>query len=209
MGLTNHLKLTLALVLLSILLTGCSYQEARVHPQHLSPSQAAAEAMAEYDSDGDGFIDSRELEASPPLRSALSRMDTDGDGRLSEAEIAARLENWVESKVALFPVGCQVFLNGRPLADATVRLEPEPFLGDDFKVVVGHTTDMGGVQLETLPGMPIPGFPPGLYRVRISKTVNGKEIIPAKYNEETILGQEVATDAQGMERTLQFRLNSG
>ena len=164
--------------------------------------------MAEYDSNGDGFIDSGEMEASPPLRSALGKMDTDRDGRLSEAEIAARLESWVKSKVALFPVGCQVFLNGRPLAGATVLLEPEPFLGDDFKVVKGHTTDMGGLQLETLPGMPIPGFPPGLYRVRISKTVNGKETIPARYNEETTLGQEVANDAEGMERTLQFRLHS-
>jgi hypothetical protein len=34
----------------------------------------------------------------------------------------------------------------------------------------------------------------GLYKVKISKKVNGKELIPAKYNEATVLGQEVAPD---------------
>ena len=34
----------------------------------------------------------------------------------------------------------------------------------------------------------------GFYKVKISKRVNGKETIPAKYNEATLLGQEVAPD---------------
>jgi hypothetical protein len=34
----------------------------------------------------------------------------------------------------------------------------------------------------------------GLYNVRISKIVGGKETIPSKYNTETTLGQEVAND---------------
>jgi len=38
----------------------------------------------------------------------------------------------------------------------------------------------------------------GLYKVRISKIVNGKETIPPRYNTETILGQEVAYDDAGI-----------
>lgn len=38
----------------------------------------------------------------------------------------------------------------------------------------------------------------GLYRVKISKLVNGKEIVPPKYNEQTILGQELAGDVPGI-----------
>jgi hypothetical protein len=34
----------------------------------------------------------------------------------------------------------------------------------------------------------------GIYKVKISKMDAGKETIPAKYNESTTLGQEVAQD---------------
>ena len=38
-----------------------------------------------------------------------------------------------------------------------------------------------------------PGIYVGLYRIRISKVVAGKEIIPKRYNVETVLGREAAT----------------
>lgn len=161
-----------------------------------------------YDGDGDGFIDAEELEASPPLSAAQNTIDTNHDGRLSEDEILVRLEEWLNSEIALFTRACRVSLDGKPLADATVRFEPEAFLGDDFQVVEGPTSTWGNVKFNTLPGMPIPGLPPGLYRVRITKIVDGEQIIPAKYNEQTTLGQEIANGAKGMERALEFQLKS-
>ena len=48
---------------------------------------------------------------------------------------------------------------------------------------------------------------PGFYRVRISKVVDGKETVPAKYNTETILGHEEADDIPGV-RFIEFKLQS-
>lgn len=164
--------------------------------------------METYDTNGDAFIDAGELEASPPLSAALKKVDHDGDGSVSESEIAARLNQWIDSRIALFTVPCRVYLNGKPLQDATVRFEPEPFLGSSFQVVEGRTTRKGGIKFQTLPNMPAGGLPPGLYRVRITKTNDGKQIIPKQYNEQTVLGQEIANDAEGMERALEFQLKS-
>ena len=38
----------------------------------------------------------------------------------------------------------------------------------------------------------------GFYRVEVSKLVNDKDIIPQKYNVNSILGQEVSHAASGM-----------
>ena len=41
-----------------------------------------------------------------------------------------------------------------------------------------------------------PGMHLGLYQVKISKQVNGKEMVPPMYNQATTLGQEVAADVR-------------
>ena len=48
-----------------------------------------------------------------------------------------------------------------------------------------------GIAMLTIPGVDPPGVACGLYRVEISKLVDGKETIPAIYNTETILGKDV------------------
>jgi hypothetical protein len=55
------------------------------------------------------------------------------------------------------------------------------------------------------PGVPgdVPGVPYGLYRVEITK--EGMDI-PAKYNTQTILGQEVAEDCPEVRRGINFHL---
>jgi hypothetical protein len=51
------------------------------------------------------------------------------------------------------------------------------------------------VPLEERPSSDTPaGLALGLYRIRVSKMVDGKETIPARYNTETTLGQEVSMD---------------
>ena len=49
----------------------------------------------------------------------------------------------------------------------------------------------------------------GFYRVRISKQVNGKEAIPARYNTSTTLGIEVAPDAYRFRGPMSFALKTG
>jgi hypothetical protein len=84
-----------------------------------------------------------------------------------------------------------VLLNGAPLADATVTLVPEGFLGGDFKPAEGTSDNTGFVPLKT-EGQPVPGCAWGFFKVKVSKKDGaGKETIPARYNTDTILGCEV------------------
>ena len=46
-----------------------------------------------------------------------------------------------------------------------------------------------------------------MYRVEISKRDDGEEAIAAQFNSETKLGQEVASDVEGIERDVVFELN--
>jgi hypothetical protein len=90
-------------------------------------------------------------------------------------------------------------MDGRPLEGAEVTFEPAPFLGDNIKAAVDVTSPAGFAQpsipADQRPTKDTPaGFQLGLYRVRVSKKVNGQETIPAKYNTETTLGQQIATD---------------
>jgi hypothetical protein len=118
---------------------------------------------------------------------------------VSADEVSARIEAWQATGMGLTSFGLTVTLDGRPLEDATVTLEPEAFLGDDIRTAVG-TTDMFGTAGPSVPkdqrpdAATPPGLALGLYQVKISKLVGGREIIPPRYNTQTTLGQEVAPD---------------
>ena len=95
--------------------------------------------------------------------------------------------------------------NGRPLDGANVRFVPETFLGPNIPTATG-VTDQNGVAMLSIPtggvGGP-PGVPPGFFRVEITK--RGPKI-PAKYNKETIFGQEVAIDTPTIRTGIKFDL---
>ncbi len=205
-----HVRLfTACVVALSV--SGCSGTPARIKQQELDPSSAAARAMETYDSNEDGAIDRDELESSPPLKSAVGQIDKDGDGRITIEEIEVRLNSWIQNRSALFPIPCRVTMGGRPLAGATVVFEPEPFLGDAFQTAIGITDEdgMAGLSVsESGPSAGIPGIPNGLYRVRISKLDGNREKIPKKYNEETVIGQEICDDAAGIGHGLVYNLSA-
>jgi hypothetical protein len=189
----------------ALLAAGCSGNGAGDSP--VSPGDAGNQALAEYDANKDGGLDAKELEACPALQGGLKRADKNADGRLTADEIADRL--------AFFQQGMQmdvlveVALDGRPLGGATVTLVPEKFMGSAVKPasVVTDEAGTGMPRTEGADGQPIA---PGYYRVQVSKTVQGRELIPAKYNAQTVLGQEVAPDAEGRgsSTTLRFRLSS-
>lgn len=193
-----------------LICSGCMGGPSRVHPVDFDPDDSTARAMEEYDTNGDGILADEELDASPPLKSAINQIDTDKDGKISEQELLARLDQWDERRTAVITTSVTVLSQGRPLAGATVTFDPEPFLGESFVQATGETDQYGQVSPSVADKERFGGFggiPPGLYRVRVSLERNGMEMIPDKYNSETILGQEIFHDAAGMREGIRFNLS--
>jgi hypothetical protein len=191
---------------------GCSSGPSRLVPPSISASGAAEQAMEMYDVDSDGYIAGDELKQAHGLRAAMKTVDTDNDEKISELEIAERIRVWQSTKAGISSILCSVTMDGKPLEGATVTFEPEPFLGDEIQTASGPT-NYNGTAAPYIPkeNRPQADMPPGLqlgfYRVKISKLVNGKEIIPEKYNSETTLGQQVANDDPAiLKRQVVFKL---
>src|SRR6516162_7964274 len=87
------------------LLIGCGGE--RLEAPAISPASAAAQAMALYDKNHDGFLDEKELEQCPALLSALAAIDQNGDKRLSTEEIASRLTAIEDAKIGIMTVSCK------------------------------------------------------------------------------------------------------
>jgi hypothetical protein len=171
--------------------------------------------MQEYDANSDGTIDQEEMKKSPPLLEAVepfeweshSPMDANGDRMLTEEEIRERIAEWLRSGVVVLTQSTIVTLDEEPLEGATVTYEPEAFLGAAIQSTSAVTDELGTCFPEGQ-DEEYPGLYTGLYRVRISKKVDGEETIPACYNTETILGKELAEDAPSTHRLLEFHLKS-
>jgi hypothetical protein len=177
--------------LCAMLLSGCSGRPGRVAPPKLDPTAAAEKALADFDTNGDGGINAAELDACPGLKAVAKAVDTDKDGRLSAAEIAARIEQWGAKRVAMVAVNCRVVKGGRPLPGATVTFVPEKFLGENIKPASGVSDNTGRVELAVV-GVPLKGLAHcGFFRVEISKKEGDKELISAKFNRDTVLGEEI------------------
>jgi len=180
---------------------GCGGRPPRVQPVQIDPAAAAREALAAYDADGDGALSAGELKKCPGLLKSIARVDADGDGRITAEELAGRIRTWQGHKVGLMRFSCKVTAEGRPLAGATVRLVGEKFLGDGLKPASG-VTQANGVASVTISPDVLPadcqglsGVFPGVYKVEIT---HPSRTIPAKYNTQTVLGQEIALDTEGL-----------
>jgi hypothetical protein len=172
------------------LLPGCSGPET-LKVASYSPDEAAKQVMAEYDTNHDGYLDAKELERCPSLKYSFASIDTNADKRLSTEEIAARIQVYADSQIAIKATGCHVTLDGKPLEGATVTYVPEKFMGSSLRRATGVSNQTGAVTL-TVEGEKLPGAQPGFYRVQISKkNASGQEMIPARYNQDSILGIEV------------------
>ncbi len=188
-------RLPFGLPCLALLLVfGCSQgPQPRVYPDKPDPN-AGQRAIELFDVDKHGYLTAKELEKLPGLKAAVRQVDRNNDGKIYAAEISARIKAWADSRLGRMGVSCIVKHNGRPLAGATVKLVPEPFLGGGLKTAEGTTNDYGLARM-SVAGSGQRGISPGFYRVEIIK---GGEAVPPMYNTDTSLGQEVASDAAGL-----------
>jgi hypothetical protein len=190
---------------LLLVAAGCSRGGKGDGAPQLSPRDAAREAMAAYDTNKDGALDAKELEGCPALRSAVKRIDKNTDGRLSAEEITDRL-TFLQHADPQYGVAVEATLDGRGLPGATVTLVPEKFMGASFKRL-SAVTDEGGTGILKAEGASDDTAPLGYYRVEVSKKgARGQEILPAKYNTNTVLGYEISPDAEGRGSTITIRL---
>jgi hypothetical protein len=187
------------------LLAGCRDGKGPKAPS-FDPSGSAQAAIEAYDTDGDGQLNAEELRQSPALAMSLPRTDANGDGALSADEIADRI-TYLQGATAVINGSVEVFLDGKSLEGATVTLDPEPFMGDALKASSATTNDLGRTFIVGH-DPDYPGIWLGFYKVRISKKVDGKETLPAKYNTETELGLEAADDFEEQQNVIQFHLES-
>lgn len=204
-------RMILSTLMLPMLLVGCSRGPQPIPKLKIDANAATSRAFELHDANGDRSLSPDELATAPGLQYAAKRADTNGDANLDEGELTAMISAWNEKSIGLLTLRCLVTLNRRPLADATVRLEPEPFLAGQVETAIGRTDEFGYAFL-TVPKekRPIPDAPPGcqlgLYRVVISRMVDDQEKIPARYNVQTELGQEVAFDDPGVMNGINYRL---
>jgi hypothetical protein len=189
---------------------GCSGGPPRTLPPEIDADAAAQQAIAMYDTNGDGAISGKELDKCPGIKDALEHYDIKHDGKVTAAAIAARIREWQESKVATTAAKVRVLLDGQPLEWATVTFEPEPFLGPHVATASGQTANNGAALMTIAADPQNPqgerksGVHCGLYKVRISKLMGGHETLPARYNSKTELGVEIAPHSQSR----QFKLSS-
>jgi hypothetical protein len=179
----------------------------------MNSSRAGEQAMARYDTNGDGVVKGEELKAASALSAAIKQLDTNHDNGVDAAEVAERVKAWQKLGVALSPLSCLFQFQGQPLIGAKVRLVPEEFLGDDIQAAEGVTDEFGiayfAIPVENRPSPDAPGGVQfGLYRVEVSQVKEGKETIPDKYNTHTVLGIEMSYDnPQVMDPPVDFRLD--
>ena len=184
----------LSCLLIAAVLVGCSQLPSAPSAPSISARGASSEAMTLYDANQDGKIDADEMKAPGcPLAAAIKTIDANRDGAVTRDEIKDRIRKWQASTSRLMMITPRFYFDQKPLVGATVTFEAAEFLGIP-DVSYTAVTDADGAAKFSGTDRQYPGIYLGLYRVRVSKKDHGKELIPAKYNTNTVLAHEVASD---------------
>lgn len=180
---------------LSLFAAGCSREPSRVTAPNIDPDTAAAAALELYDSNHDGSLSKAELAKNPAVLLSFAAYDLNGDGAIGGDEFVARLSELYGKRIGLTEVSSKVTYQGRPLKDAVVVFEPEPYLGEEIPEARG-TTDANGTASMTIAAEFLPEnlrqrnrslTKVGTYKVRIT---HPNMSLPDKYNTQTTLGYE-------------------
>jgi hypothetical protein len=170
-----------SLVASSLLLAaGCDGRPPRIRPVKVNSAAAAAEAVKAYDANNDGKISGDEFAQCASFKGIAK------DGGVTAEMLTELLDRWQAGNVGRTAMCVRVQHNGKPLANATVKLTPEKFMGKDIKAGVGKSDNTGAATISVPIAKPEEpeGVSLGFYRVEITKD---GESIPAKYNTETTL----------------------
>jgi hypothetical protein len=194
-----HGKYFAAVLLTMNLAAGCSSRPASIPVVDVDPSAASRRAIDNYDRDADGLLSSMELQAVPGILKRVSLYDSDGDGHVSASEIASRIELWEKQRMGVRGLSVRVTLDRKPLAGAQIELIPEEYLGPNCKPARGVTNNRGvarmNIATEDLPPQfverRIRGVQGGVYRIKVT---HSQRKIPVRYNSDSTLGEEIATD---------------
>ncbi|MBP3694746.1 MAG: hypothetical protein J6J31_09990 [Thermoguttaceae bacterium] len=160
------------LVLLVSVGCGPSKPPAVIAPS-FDPAAIAAKSMELYDKNGDKKLDAEELKATPAIAFSAKTIDTDGDGAISEAEISARIQGWIDMKVALTcPIVKFVDKSGKTPKDVRGKsavLTPDPVMGGILKTSDPAQIDDNGQCNPSTPGNQdnLGGMAYGFYSVEI------------------------------------------
>jgi len=135
----GHLSVSAAVLAVSVA-AGCGPRRAEWQVPAVFDVGAVARAVMETaDANGDGLLDPVEFGALPALEGMVAVLDTDGDRRLSAAEVEAWLERVRRESVAACEAPMLVTHRGQPLADALVKLVPEPCMAAATEPAEGRT----------------------------------------------------------------------
>jgi hypothetical protein len=154
-------KATFFLALIAVAF-GCSRGREAVRAPNVNPAEAATKAIELYDSDGDKALSEKELIKCPGIRGHLAMYDKNGNKKVEEDEIVARLTDLYKHGTGATQIICIVKYKGKPLANAEVVLEPEPYLGGDVQAARGTTNGSGSVDL----GIPAEFLPQHLAKIK-------------------------------------------
>jgi hypothetical protein len=175
-------------ILSLLLLAGCGLFGGQNAPPSVDPDSTADRAMASYDTNKDGILDEQELDRVPSLKFFAKKS---GKSSLEKDDIAERIRLYQSGNVGYMSVPFRILLDDAPLAGAQVTLIPEEFLGSRFKQATGTTNENGVVTVQAIGG-PDRAVPVGFYRIEIRKAQeSGPEMIPERYNSQSILGIEI------------------
>jgi hypothetical protein len=174
--------------LLCVVTLGCSGRPGRVETPDWDPGGFAAQALEEWDGNGDQSLDAAELTGAPGLAAGAALIDQNGDKVLSLDELTNRFELYRQSKVGLCPRQLRFTYRGRPLDNAAVTLVPETFLDGVIEPAEGTTDSLGNVTPNAgVQGLP--GMRSGYYRVKV--TAPGTQL-PVKFSDGATVGVEVS-----------------
>jgi hypothetical protein len=176
------------------LLFGCLGTQKALEIPSFDPGKGADGILAAIDKDADKSISVTEASASPGIQAGFARFDADGNKSISRDELQSRFTQLVNCGVAIMPVNCTVTFKSKPLAGATVKFIPEPFLGGAIVGAEG-TTDASGFTIPTVSdGTGTSGMQFGIYKVEIT---HPSIAIPEKYNTQTTLGCDISPIDRG------------
>lgn len=169
---------------------GCSGRPARVVAPRIDPVAVTEAVFQAADEDRDGGLRGGEQRTVPAIAAAAERLDGDADGAVSREELSRWLTAVRDARIAITRFEMTISQRRRPLANAQVRLVPEPFMGGEVQAAEG-TTDADGAVLVTIPGAKYPGVNCGLYRVAITGTGNDGKPLGERFASASTFGVAV------------------